>query len=73
MTVLIVLEGMINHYIRGREQNLADSVTSITSGLLMTMAGMLTRLFMIQVTLKFITMFDIVLCRLMITSTKSTG
>lgn len=46
--MLIVLEGVINHYIRGREQNLADSVTSITSGLLMTMAGMLTRLFMIQ-------------------------
>ena len=61
MTVLIVLEGVINHYIRGREQNLADSVTSITSGLLMTMAGMITRLFMIQVALKiYITKLDVV-------------
>ena len=48
ITCLILLEALINHFIRGREQNLADSVTSITSGLLMTMAGMLTRFIMIQ-------------------------
>ena len=48
MAVLIIVEGLVNHFIRGKEQNLADSVTSTVSGLLMTMAGMLTRLVMIQ-------------------------
>jgi len=49
MVVLIVIEGVINHYFRSRELNIADSVTSATSGLLMTLGGMFTKLIMIQV------------------------
>ena len=48
VTALIVLEAAINHFYRGRAQNLADSVTSISSGLLMTAAGLSTRLLMVR-------------------------
>ena len=48
MVVLILIEGFINHFFRGRKQNLADSVTSISSGLLMTLGGLMTRLAMIS-------------------------
>ena len=47
MTALILLEAAINQLWRGRAQNLADSVTSISSGLLMTAAGLSTRLLMV--------------------------
>jgi len=42
MTTLIVLEAMINWWL-GKKHNIADSVTSISSGLIMTMIGMLTK------------------------------
>ena len=48
MTALILLEAAINQLWRGRAQNLADSVTSISSGLLMTAAGLSTRLLMVD-------------------------
>ena len=48
MVVLILIEGFINHFLRGRKQNLADSVKSISSGLLMTLGGLMTRLAMIS-------------------------
>ena len=47
MVVLILIEGFINHFLRGKKQNVADSVTNISSGLLMTLGGLLTRILMI--------------------------
>jgi len=41
MVTLIVLEAVINWWL-GKKHNVADSVTSISSGLIMTMVGMLT-------------------------------
>ena len=48
IAILILLEGLVNHYVRKKEHNLADSITSISSGLLMTFGGLLTRVIMIQ-------------------------
>jgi len=48
MVCLIILEGFVNHFLRGKKQNLADSVTSISSGMLMTLGGLLTRFAMIS-------------------------
>jgi len=48
MTTLIVLEAVINWWL-GKKHNLADSVTSISSGLIMTMVGMLTHGFMLSI------------------------
>jgi len=48
MAGLIAIEGVINHFMRGKKQNLADSVTNISSGLLMTLGGLLTRFAMIS-------------------------
>jgi len=42
MVTLIVLEAVINWWL-GKKHNVADSVTSISSGLVMTMVGMLTK------------------------------
>merc|ERR1712142_377045 len=42
MVTLIVLEAIINWWM-GKKHNVADSVTSISSGLVMTMVGMLTK------------------------------
>ena len=47
MVVLIVLEAIINHLYRGRPHNLADSMTSVSSGLLMTAGGLVTRVAMV--------------------------
>ena len=41
MVTLILLEAVINWWM-GKKHNVADSVTSISSGLIMTMVGMLT-------------------------------
>jgi len=48
MVALIIIEGLINHFLLGKKQNLADSVTNISSGLLMTLGGLLTRFAMIS-------------------------
>ena len=48
MVVLIVLEAIINHLYRGRPHNLADSVTNVSSGLLMTAGGLVTRVAMVS-------------------------
>lgn len=48
IVILIILEAIINHFHRGRPQNLADSVTSISSGLLMTAGGLVTRVAMVR-------------------------
>jgi len=48
MVFLILMEGFVNHFLRGKKQNLADSVTSISSGMLMTLGGLLTRFAMIS-------------------------
>ena len=42
MVTLIILEAVINIWL-GKRHNLADSVTSISCGLLMTMVGLLTK------------------------------
>jgi len=42
MATLIVLEAVVN-YMRGKTPNMADSVTSISSGIVMTCLGMLTQ------------------------------
>merc|ERR1719481_315508 len=43
MATLIILEALINWLGRGKRQNLADSVTSISFGLVMTMMGLLSK------------------------------
>merc|ERR1719153_95175 len=43
MATLIILEALINWLGRGKRQNLADSVTSISFGLVMTMLGLLSK------------------------------
>ena len=48
IVILIVLEAIINHFYRDRRHNLADSVTSISSGLLMTAGGLVTRVAMVR-------------------------
>jgi len=48
MVTLIVLEAVINLWL-GKKHNIADSVTSIASGLIMTMVGMLTKGLMLSI------------------------
>ena len=48
MVTLIVLEAVINWWM-GKKHNVADSVTSISSGLIMTMVGMLTHGMMLSI------------------------
>merc|ERR1712183_47875 len=48
MVTLIVLEAVINWWL-GKKHNVADSVTSISSGLIMTMVGMLTHGFILSI------------------------
>ena len=48
MVTLIVLEAVINWWL-GKKHNVADSVTSISSGLIMTMVGMLTHGMMLSI------------------------
>lgn len=43
MATLIILEALINWLGRGKRQNIADSVTSISFGLVMTMMGLLSK------------------------------
>jgi len=48
MVVLILIEGLVNHFHRKKEQNLADSLTSISFGMLMTLAGLASKFIMID-------------------------
>ena len=48
MVTLILLEAVINWWM-GKKHNVADSVTSISSGLIMTMVGMLTHGMMLSI------------------------
>ena len=48
MVTLIVLEAVINWWM-GKKHNVADSVTSISSGLIMTMAGIMTHGMMLSI------------------------
>jgi len=49
MVALIVVEAIVNHFHRKKEQNLADSLTSISFGMLMTLAGLTSKFMMIDV------------------------
>jgi len=49
MFALVLVEALVNHFHRKREQNLADSLTSISFGLLMTLAGLSSKFMMINV------------------------
>merc|ERR1719180_463336 len=48
MVILILIEGLVNHFHRKKEQNLADSLTSISFGMLMTLAGLASKFMMID-------------------------
>ena len=48
MVTLIILEAVVNLWL-GKRHNLADSVTSISCGLLMTMVGLITKGSMISI------------------------
>ena len=46
---MVGLEAAVNHFVRAKPQNIADSVTSVSSGLIMTLGGLVSRAIMLRV------------------------